>query len=91
MEILRSNWHDIAGSKLCDVTSPLRFEGVKRRRLVVFAKIEASPPWGTWTELDGDQNRRLFFTRFHTAVNAAIFPLEVDHIDFVHKSPKTSP
>ena len=90
IEILRARWDEVAGEELRAVTSPLRFEGAKGRRLVVLAKREASPPWGTWTSLDQGENRR-FFTRLRAAVNAAIKPLEVDHIDFVHESTAATP
>ena len=90
IEILRAQWDEVAGQELRGVTSPLRFEGAKGRRLVILAKREASPPWGTWTSLDQGENRR-FFTRFRAAVNAAIKPLEVDHIDFVHEPTEATP
>ena len=90
IEILRARWDEVAGQELSGVTSPLRFEGAKGRRLVVLAKRKASPPWGTWTSLDQGENRR-FFTRLRAAVNAAIQPLEVDHIDFVHESTGAAP
>lgn len=90
IEILRARWDEVAGQELRGVTSPLRFEGAKGRRLVILAKREASPPWGTWTSLDQGENRKLF-TRFRAAVNAAIEPLEVDHIDFVHEPTEATP
>ena len=88
--ILRDRWDQIAGSELCGVTSPLHFSGPKGRLLVVLAKREASPPWGTWTSLAQGENRR-FFTRLRAAVNEAIKPLEVDHIDFVHEPTEATP
>jgi hypothetical protein len=81
IERLRAHWHEIAGQELGRVTSPHRFKGVKRRRLVVLARGDASPPWGSWFFLARDGNRRSF-TRFRAAVNAAIKPHGVDHIDF---------
>lgn len=81
IEHLRANWDEVAGHELGRVTSPLRFEGAKRRRLVVRARSDASPPWGSWFSLARGGNRRAF-TRFRAAVNAAIKPHEVDHIDF---------
>lgn len=39
------------------------------------------PPWGSWLSLARGGSRRAF-TRFRAAVNAAIKPHEVDHIDF---------
>ena len=88
--ILRARWDEIVGSELCGVTSPLHFSGPKKRLLVVLAKRKASPPWGTWTSLDQGENRR-FFTRLRAAVNDAIKPLEVDHIDFVHEPTEATP
>ena len=88
--ILLARWNEIAGPELGGVTSPLHFSGPKKRLLVVLAKREASPPWGTWTSLYQGENRR-FFTRFRAAVNAAIEPLEVDHIDFVHAPTEATP
>lgn len=88
--ILRARWDEIAGSELCRITSPLHFSGPKSRLLVVLAKREASPPWGTWTSLEQGESRRAF-TRFRAAVNDAIKPLEVDHIDFVHEPTEVKP
>jgi len=82
IEHLRANWDEIAGPELRAVTLPRRFAGAKGRRLLVFARKDSPPPWGTWTTLDRGKNKR-FFTRLRAAVNAAIKPLEVDHIDFV--------
>lgn len=90
IERLRANWDEIAGHELGRVTSPLRFEGAKRRRLVVLAKSDASPPWGSWYFLARDERRRLF-TRFRAAVNATITPHAVDHIDFVKDPPRCHP
>lgn len=85
IERLRANWDQVAGEELRGVTSPLRLEGMKGRRLVVFARSDACPPWGSWCILPAGEKRRLF-TRFRAAVNAVIKPHEVDHIDFVHRS-----
>ena len=85
MEVLQANWAKIAGAELAAITLPLRLTGSKGRRLEVLVKTEDAPPWGSWTALD---ERRRSFTAFRTAVNRAIAPLEVDHIDFVgHGSP----
>jgi hypothetical protein len=89
VEHLRSHWDEIAGEELSSVTSPLRFEGAKGRRLVVLARSDTTPPWGSWSSLARGENTK-FFTRFRAAVNAAIKPHEVDHIDFVHKSPEAT-
>lgn len=90
IEHLRANWDEVAGHELGRVTSPLRFEGAKRRRLVVLASSDASPPWGNWYSLARDERRRLF-TRFRAAVNATITPHAVDHIDFVQRSTRVPP
>jgi len=87
IEILRDQWPEIAGPDLCEITRPLRFTGAKKRRLVVDADHTKTPPWGTWTRLGRGVERRAF-TRFRAAVNAAIAPLMVDHIDFVHEGPE---
>ena len=88
--ILRARWDEIVGSELGNATSPLHFSGSKKRLLVVLVKREASPPWGTWTSLDQGEKRRAF-TRFRAAVNNAIKPLEVDHIDFVREPTEATP
>ena len=85
IEALRVRWPEIAGAEISNATKPLWFTGAKRRRLVVEARFDLTPPWGTWTTLDIGENRRSF-TRLRTAINAAIKPLEVDHIDFVPMS-----
>jgi len=90
IEHLRANWDEIAGPELHAVTLPHRFAGAKGRRLLVFARRDASPPWGTWTTLDRGENKR-FFTRLRAAVNAAIKPFEVDHIDFINVSNEDIP
>jgi hypothetical protein len=79
--ILKERWNEIVGSDLGAVTTPLHFTGKKKRRLLVSAKSYAKPPWGTWFELYNNEKRRAF-TYFRRAINDAISPLEVDHIDF---------
>lgn len=83
MGLLKSKWHEIAGNRLAAITSPEEFAGSKARRLVIRAKWSELPPWGTWTELSYDEAKRRTFTTFREAVNTAIAPHEVDHIDFV--------
>lgn len=81
LECLRANWEAIAGPSLAAYTWPLRFTGRKMRQLLLTADPEYGPPWGEWRSLPPD-DRRLTFTAFRRAVNDAIAPLEVDHIDF---------
>lgn len=83
MEVLLADWAKIAGAELSEITLPLYLAGSKGRRLVVLVKTEDAPPWGSWTALARDERRRSF-TALRTAVNQAIAPLEVDHIDFTH-------
>ena len=82
LETLRRDWSAVAGPELAATTMPLRLTGSKGRRLLVAASDEAEPPWGTWTSRHSDE-RRSHFTKFRAAINAAIAPLAVDHIDFV--------
>lgn len=82
LKTLISRWTEIAGPDISPITRPLQFDGTKARRLVVLAKPSATPPWGSWTQLAHDGEKRRTFTRFRAAVNAAIVPHEVDHIDF---------
>lgn len=81
MAILSSDWSPIVGGELGGMTKPLRFTGKKKRRLVVKADAEQVPPWGGWNYLVPGEERRTF-THLRYAVNRAIAPLEVDHIDF---------
>jgi hypothetical protein len=82
LEYLSAHWADVAGS-IATVTQPLIFTGKKGRRLLVCAERTAAPPWGGWTYRSPDQAKRRTFTRFRSAVNKAITPHEVDHIEFV--------
>lgn len=88
VEVLRSKWGEVVGSELGPITSPIRLTGEKGRRLLVLVKADVTPPWGTWTTLAVDERRRAF-TAFRAAINGAIAPLEVDHIDFVFDSKPT--
>jgi hypothetical protein len=83
MEKLISQWNEIVGDELARVTRPLAFTGKKARRLLVQADADAVPPWGGWSYLSREESKRRTFTRFRAAVNRAIAPHEVDHIDFV--------
>lgn len=81
MELLQTNWNSIAGP-LVEYSHPLSLTGSKLRRLLVRADPEAKPPWGDWGKID--RPIAIEFTRFRRAVNDAIQPHEVDHIDFIH-------
>jgi hypothetical protein len=85
ISVLKEQWHQIAGVRLSKVTSPIEITGLKKRRLLVQADYNHAPPWGSWTRLDKSEKRREF-TRLRQAVNYAIHPLMVDHIDFLPKS-----
>jgi hypothetical protein len=62
------------------------FTGKKARRLLVQAEGTATPPWGGWSYRSPDEAKRRTFTRFRSAVNKAIGPHEVDHIEFITKN-----
>jgi hypothetical protein len=87
LEILKSRWPELARDGLDKITQPVSFAGSKARRLVVQADASALPPWGTWTELAHDEEKRRSFTRLRESINTAIAPHEVDHIDFVTNQP----
>ena len=79
--VLLRDWPAIVGPELARMSRPLRFTGRKKRRLVVQADAEQVPPWGGWNYLATGEKRRTF-TRLRSAINQAIVPLKVDHIDF---------
>jgi len=76
-------WPEIAGEDIARVTRPVRLTGAKGRRLVVTAAPGHTPPWGDWDRLSDDPSKRRAFSRLRAAVNRAIAPHEIDHIDFV--------
>lgn len=82
MESLVSRWSEIIGSEIGSITRPLAFTGEKARRLLVWADAGFTPPWGGWSHLSKEESERRTFTHFRTAINKAIAPHEVDHIDF---------
>lgn len=82
MDTLLSCWSEIVGSELAGVTRPLAFTGKKACRLLVFANAAAIPPWGSWSQLSTQESKRRTFTHLRAAINKAISPHEVDHIDF---------
>lgn len=79
---LRSHWSEIVGHEIARITRPLAFTGAKARRLVVFALASATPPWGGWSCFSKKEAERRTFTQFRAAINKAIVPHEIDHIDF---------
>jgi hypothetical protein len=86
LEYLFAHWSNIAGSVLSAVTLPLKFTGKKARRLLVQADGTAIPPWGGWSHRSSEEAERRTFTHFRNAVNQAIAPHEVDHIEFIATS-----
>jgi hypothetical protein len=79
MAELKKDWQSVAGENLASITTPIKFTGPKRRRLLMSYEEGTLPPWGSWVSLTGDTAT---FTGFRARVNACIAPLEVDHIDF---------
>lgn len=84
---LRTDWSRVVGEALATVTRPVRFTGLKRRRLLVWVLPDARAPWGTWSTLSSSETERREFTRFREAVNQAIAPRKVDHIEFTSDPP----
>lgn len=82
-DILKSRWPEIVGAELAKITRPIVFTGEKARRLLVLANPTVSPPWGGWSHLSVKESERRSFTSFREAINKAIAPHMVDHIDFV--------
>lgn len=79
---LSTQWPELAAD-FCAGTQPIGFSGNKARRLVVAVTDQTSPSWGTWHSLSSDEAKRRTFTTFRKAINEALHPHEVDHIDFV--------
>lgn len=82
LDTVKENWTRIAGD-FAEITCPRGFGGSKKRRLIVDVVGDGIPPWGTWGKLSDNEKQRRTFTRFRSAVNDVIHPLEVDHIDFI--------
>ncbi len=81
-DLLKSRWSEIVGPALASISRPLTFTGKKARRLLVAADSCSSPPWGGWSYITPLEADRRTFTQFRSAINMAIAPHEVDHIDF---------
>lgn len=90
MQVLFFRWKEIVGAPLARVTRPLSFAGKKARRLLVLAQASAKPPWGDWSWLSPVESQRREFTQFRAAINQAVEPHEVDHVDFIEEGPKTT-
>ena len=83
---LSAEWPEIAVGFAAD-TRPLCFCGNKARKLMVTFFTDALPPWGKWHKRSNVEAERRTFTNFRRAVNKAIYPHEVDHIEFVPLPP----
>jgi hypothetical protein len=83
IKTLRDHWPQIAGIYLAKLTCPQSIRGPKGRRLIVEVTGLGDAPWGTWSALSSERQKRHTSTEFRRAVNQAIAPHEVDHIDFV--------
>ena len=83
---LMSRWPDVVGQELSKITRPAAFSGRRARRLVVSADADTKPPWGEWSCLSSRALERRTFTNFRAAINVAIAPHEVDHIEFSTKA-----
>jgi hypothetical protein len=76
---LASRWLEIVGEEIGRVTRPLKFTGAKARRLLVYADADVRPPWGDWGRLSSNPST---FTKFRAALNKAVAPHKIDHVDF---------
>ena len=84
---LRTDWQAIVGSRLGEISRPVEFTGAKARRLIVEFDPQTTPPWGDWNQRSAEEDARRSFTTFRKAINAAISPLEVDHVEFDPRAP----
>ena len=82
LKALKSGWSEIVGEELGRATRPLAFTGKKARRLLLHADANVRPMWGGWCYLSHLESERRTFTRFRAAINKAIAPHEIDHLDF---------
>lgn len=85
---LRLRWLEISGDEIGSTTRPLAFTGRTARRLLVRFDEAAKAPWDEWGRLSPIKTERYVFTLLRRAVNAAIAPHEVDHIDFTTQAAK---
>ncbi|MBZ0146161.1 MAG: DUF721 domain-containing protein [Pseudorhodoplanes sp.] len=82
LDALVSRWPEIVGADLARATRPIAFSGRKARSLLVFADADVRPPWGDWLQLSALESERRTFTVFRSAINKAITPHEIDHVEF---------
>jgi hypothetical protein len=68
---LRADWVSVVGEEFAAVTSPIKFTGHKRCRLIVYADSKFPPS-------------ACSFREFRSSINRAIHPHVVHHIDFTH-------
>jgi len=80
---IKTNWKDIVGSELAQMTKPKKFTGQKFRRLVVYADSGINPSWGNW--YSSNRNPEVF-RKFRKTINTVISPMKVDHIEFITES-----
>ena len=84
---LRENWEKVVGVELARITEPKVFKGKKSRLLLVQYKPGSyRPPWGSWWYIRENINERYHFRHLRKAINEAIAPHEVDHIDFTEQA-----
>lgn len=76
---LKQNWVAVVGAEIAAASEPVRFTGRKRRRLLVVAQEDHTPPWGAWAQITTNPES---FRSFRASINARLSPLHVDHIDF---------
>jgi hypothetical protein len=81
MAILKKDWLNIVGTGMGEHTEPYKFSGKKQRRLMVKVNSEFVPPWGSWKHIDSTKQE--VFRAFRKAINSAIKPVYVDHVDFI--------
>jgi hypothetical protein len=79
--LLKSQWEIIAGVPLAALTKPIEFTGRKSRRLLVSVVKDGLPEWGTWVSVRSNPRA---FSDFRRRINDAIYPMEIDHVDFVN-------
>ncbi len=84
LEKLTDNWEFLFQGRVARFTSPLKFTGRKKRRLLVEIDGDFSMQWiGTMRSAE--------FREFRMRVNDFIYPHRVDHIDFETASSVSGP